>query len=94
VESWHRSLKENYLANLRDQRVDVLVYILYDMAIPDFMIDHVRTVNLFQSGVLSRAEKIRKRLAYNIDGKKEELGGPSMHITRIPFFLQKWMLPA
>jgi hypothetical protein len=52
------------LTNLRGQHVDVLVYILHDMAIPDFMIDHVRTINLFQSNVLSKAEKIRKRLAY------------------------------
>ncbi|SAL98737.1 hypothetical protein [Absidia glauca] len=31
VESWHRTLKEVYLQNLRTQRVDVLLYILMEI---------------------------------------------------------------
>ncbi|KAI9310213.1 hypothetical protein BX666DRAFT_1821871, partial [Dichotomocladium elegans] len=43
IESWHQSLKEVYLAGLKRQRVNVLVYILWDVVLPSLMTDHVQT---------------------------------------------------
>jgi hypothetical protein len=69
VESWHRTLKKVYLKNLRTQRVDVLVHVLFEMVIPDYMADYVKTGALFQSGTLTAAEKRRRKIANDIPGK-------------------------
>ncbi|KAI9275441.1 hypothetical protein BDA99DRAFT_532409 [Phascolomyces articulosus] len=44
VESWHRTLKEVYLGKLKQQRADVLVHILRDNVLPDFMTTHAQVL--------------------------------------------------
>jgi hypothetical protein len=39
--------------------MDVLIYVLWDMVLPDVMTDHVRTIRHFQPRVMNRAERIR-----------------------------------
>ncbi|KAI9253498.1 hypothetical protein BDA99DRAFT_413085, partial [Phascolomyces articulosus] len=57
VESWHRHLKEIYLTSLHRQRVDVLVYILWGLVLPDVMQDHVCTIARFKLRSMNRAER-------------------------------------
>ncbi|KAI9244109.1 hypothetical protein BDA99DRAFT_448644, partial [Phascolomyces articulosus] len=42
VESWYHTLKEAYLGKLKRQRADVLVHILWDNVLPDFMATYVQ----------------------------------------------------
>ncbi|KAI9004851.1 hypothetical protein CLU79DRAFT_782347 [Phycomyces nitens] len=67
VESWHRHLKEVYLPTMRTQREDVLVYILWNLVLPDYMKDHVRTMARLQRRILNKAERVRRQKAYGID---------------------------
>ncbi|SAM09393.1 hypothetical protein [Absidia glauca] len=71
---WYRTLKEVYLQKLGSQRVDILVYVLMDMVLPDFMADCVKTGALFQSGGLTIAEKRRRRLANGINDDDDDAG--------------------
>ncbi|KAI7851459.1 hypothetical protein BDC45DRAFT_210863 [Circinella umbellata] len=57
--SWHRHLKEVYLPSLRRQRVDVLVYILWSLVLPDLMQDHLCTVAKFKLRRMNKAERAR-----------------------------------
>jgi hypothetical protein len=68
VESWHRCLKEVYLQSSKTQRMDILVYILWDMVLPDVMMDHVKTTTGIQQRRMNRSETRRYDLAYAISG--------------------------
>ncbi|KAG2220710.1 hypothetical protein INT45_012574 [Circinella minor] len=70
IETWHRQLKDVYLASLRRQRVDVLVYILWGLVLPDLMQDHLCTVPKFRLRTMNKAE--RRRLAHVNELNEEE----------------------
>ncbi|KAI9318347.1 hypothetical protein BX666DRAFT_1824976, partial [Dichotomocladium elegans] len=57
IESWHRLLKDGYLGKMAGQRVDVLLYILWDMVLPDFKTDHVRCQYQFQTVHRNQADR-------------------------------------
>ncbi|KAI8136545.1 hypothetical protein BJV82DRAFT_475823, partial [Fennellomyces sp. T-0311] len=57
VEAWHRHLKEVYMSGLRRQRVDVLMYLLWDLVLPDLMQDHLHIANHFQRRTMNKAER-------------------------------------
>ncbi|KAI9316589.1 hypothetical protein BX666DRAFT_1944842 [Dichotomocladium elegans] len=57
------------LAGLKRQRVNVLVYILWDVVLPSLMTDHVQTALLVRPSVMTRAEQQRYRAARDIHGK-------------------------
>jgi hypothetical protein len=50
-------------------RVDVLVYVLWDLVLPDIMQDHLRAAAELRAKTLSRAERARKRIADSFTGK-------------------------
>lgn len=67
-ESYHRMLKEVYLSTLKKQRVDVLVYVLYEILLCDIMDDHIRTQLSIRAVVLNKSERQRRRVAYSYSG--------------------------
>lgn len=69
IESWHRHLKEVYLSSMKKLRVDVLVYVLWDLVLPDIMQDHLRAKVELKAKALSKAERQRKQIAYAYTGK-------------------------
>ncbi|KAI7848233.1 hypothetical protein BDC45DRAFT_541250 [Circinella umbellata] len=58
-QTWYRQLKEVYLPSLRRQRVDVLVYILWGLVLPDLMQDHLCMVAKFGLRTMNKAESTR-----------------------------------
>ncbi|KAI7847725.1 hypothetical protein BDC45DRAFT_525163, partial [Circinella umbellata] len=69
IETWHRQLKEVYLPSLRRQRVDVLVYILWGLVLPDLMQDHLCTVAKFRLRTMNKAERTRLARVNELNGK-------------------------
>ncbi|KAI9310069.1 hypothetical protein BX666DRAFT_1871021, partial [Dichotomocladium elegans] len=69
IESWHRQLKEGYVSSLRRQRIDVLVYILWDMVLPDVVQDYLRIKANFSPHRLNKAERQRLQWARALSGK-------------------------
>ncbi|KAI9309930.1 hypothetical protein BX666DRAFT_2015029 [Dichotomocladium elegans] len=69
IESWHQSLKEVYLSGLKRQRVNVLIYILWDVVLPSVMTDHAQTALLVKSATMTKAERDRYNAARDIQGK-------------------------
>ncbi|KAI8328110.1 hypothetical protein BC941DRAFT_477166 [Chlamydoabsidia padenii] len=70
VESWHRCLKEVYLESSKTQRMDALVYILWNLMLPDVMTDHAKTMNGLQVRRTNKSEDDRINLAkqYTLEG--------------------------
>jgi hypothetical protein len=62
-------LKEVYLASMKRLRVDVLIYILWELILPDIMQDHLRSAVELRARVLSKAERARKKIADSFTGK-------------------------
>ena len=62
-------MKEVYLPSLRRQRVDVLVYILWGLILPDLMQDHLRTVAKFRLRTMNKAERTRLARVNELNGK-------------------------
>jgi hypothetical protein len=48
--------------------MDILVYILWDLVLPDVMMDHVRTANDLQRKIWNLGERRRRALAYAYTG--------------------------
>ncbi|KAI7846793.1 hypothetical protein BDC45DRAFT_452920, partial [Circinella umbellata] len=69
VESWHRTLKETYLANIRSQRIDGLVYILHEIIALDFMSHDTDVRANLRRRVMNKAEKERQQCALDLSGK-------------------------
>ncbi|CEP14465.1 hypothetical protein [Parasitella parasitica] len=67
IETWHRHLKEVYMMNIKKQRLDVLMYLLWDVVLPDMMQDHIRTTSGVQQRRLNNAKRsrIEKAMAFN-----------------------------
>lgn len=63
IESWHRHLKEVYMARIKKQRVDVLVYLLWDVVLPDFMQDHLKYTAGISTARENDAEWFRRERA-------------------------------
>jgi hypothetical protein len=68
IESWHRHLKEVYLSNMKKLRVDVLLYVLWDLVLPDIMQNHLRSTVELKAKAMSKAERARKRIADSFTG--------------------------
>jgi hypothetical protein len=54
---------------MRTQRADILVYVLWELVLPDIMQDHVRMLARFQKKTLNLAEKLRRKAAFDLSGK-------------------------
>jgi hypothetical protein len=61
-------LKEVYLASMKRLRVDVLVYVLWELVLPDIMQDHLRAAVELRAKSLSKAERTRKRIVDSFRG--------------------------
>jgi hypothetical protein len=48
---------------MKKLRVDVLVYVLWDLVLPDIMQDHLRSIVEMKAKSMSKAERARKRIA-------------------------------
>lgn len=57
------------MSGLKHQRVDALVYILWDMVLPDIMQDHMRIAAEFTLRKMNKAERERHKRAYQLDSK-------------------------
>jgi hypothetical protein len=49
---------------MKKLRVDVLVYVLWDLVLPDIMQDHLRAKVELKAKALSKAERQRRDVAY------------------------------
>ncbi|KAG2216419.1 hypothetical protein INT45_001376 [Circinella minor] len=79
IETWHRQLKEVYLPSLRRQRVDVLVYILWSLVLPDLIQDHLCTVAKFRLRRMNKAERTRLARVNELNEEEEAARIVSQH---------------
>lgn len=63
-----RLLKEVYMQRMNRERIDVLIYVLWDMILPDLMQDHLRTVADFQLRKLNLAERLCMKKVTDLNG--------------------------
>lgn len=63
IESWHGTLKREYLGTLRRQRPDYLVHLLVDKIVPDFQLEDKQCELGLLSWTYNQAEKEAKRKA-------------------------------
>ncbi|KAG1151797.1 hypothetical protein G6F37_008120 [Rhizopus arrhizus] len=56
---WHKHLFEVSMQNLQKQRVGTLLYVLWELALPYIIQDHIRTVVGIQQRRLTEAEQKR-----------------------------------
>ncbi|KAI1001640.1 hypothetical protein K3495_g6560 [Podosphaera aphanis] len=64
IESWHRSLKTEYLGSVRKQRIDLLVYLLLEDVSPDFCVKVGRIINGLDNR--RRSDTEQKQLALSV----------------------------
>jgi hypothetical protein len=53
---------------MRKLRFDVLVYVLWDLVLPDVMQDHLRSVVELKAKTMSKAERSRKAITDSYTG--------------------------
>jgi hypothetical protein len=54
---------------MRKLRVDVLLYVLWDLVLPDVMQEHLRAKVELSAKAMSKAEKARKNIADSFTGE-------------------------
>ncbi|KAJ7238876.1 hypothetical protein C8J57DRAFT_978469, partial [Mycena rebaudengoi] len=59
VESWHHLLKGHFLEGKRNRRLDHLIHVLYDIAIPHFIARHRRQEMGFEGPDLEMKHRIQ-----------------------------------
>ncbi|CEP11238.1 hypothetical protein, partial, partial [Parasitella parasitica] len=72
IETWHRHLKEVYMMNIKKQRLDVFMYLLWDIVLPDMMQGHIRTTSGVQQRRLNNAGRSRNEKAMSFNDIEAE----------------------